>query len=444
VAGSLEGVRLNAAEAAALAAWLGPAILEAGGACAGDLDAAEIVRDIEGIARFAPTNIPLAVSVARAPHTRAPEGGRAPEADLYGLGVVLYRAVTGEWPTAGRPTAPSAFGRGSEADDVLLALLSSDPAARRAALPSAPVAPAPLPEAAGAAGPAPAALPAIRTTVGPAPAPAGVPTSQPPGALPLGRDLPPYVVLVPLAGLDPAALRVVASRSGVDPEAVRRAAARGATWCVDATDTEAEALRVRRSLERAGVETARLASTKAPKVIQLLVLAAVAGVLGFFSGYLLVFGGLAALLVYLAAANLRAMFAVVEARNALVERDRAALPDTAPEARIRGLRRRLASAPLSNVILDDLRAELQSALERLDTLRTLEQELTGDLAADLQARRDRLQGDLAAVNTTLADVEATFARALAEDLDGGPGAAPSTALPEAEPPQPRPRQPTSG
>ncbi|MFN7147309.1 MAG: hypothetical protein ACK4YP_26310, partial [Myxococcota bacterium] len=205
---------------------------------------------------------------------------------------------------------------------------------------------------------------AIRTTV-----------PSPPAALPLGRDLPTYAVLVPLKGLSPDALRIVATRSVADFDAVRKAAARGVTWAVDGAPTEAEAGRIRSRLDAAGVPGARVAVTQVPRVIQFVLLAIVAGVLA--GGSLLFaaptialgFGAVAVVLLYLAAVNLRGMFDTVETRNALQERERAALPATAPEARLRALRHRVAAAHLPEIALADLRAEVARAEERIDMLR---------------------------------------------------------------------------
>ncbi|MDP2313195.1 MAG: hypothetical protein Q8P41_09845, partial [Pseudomonadota bacterium] len=255
------------------------------------------------------------------------------------------------------------------------------------------------------AGVAAAASP-IRVT---APPPAPFPSSTGPVL--------PWAVLVPLRGLSPGAVRVIASRASSDPEAVRRAAAKGGTWCVDTAQTEAEAGRILSRLEAAGVNGGHLAVTTAPRVVQYGLLAVVSVVIGLVSGLILPFGGIAAILLYLAAVNLRGMFAVATTRLHVQESARAALPDTAPEARVRALRRRVAAAELPEIVLADLRGDIARLEERLDTLRAHEAELAapgGD--AELRARQAKVAAELAAVEVELARGEASITCALTQEL----------------------------
>lgn len=406
------GPRLTPAQAVSAAGWLAPAILAAGGAGLGELGPEDLALDADGVLRLAPTGVPRPESVARAPHTRAPEGTSTPEADLYGLGATLYRAVTGAWPAEARPA--SDYGVAPAADALLAALMDTDPAARRAAVADLPCEPVhlALPEPARRTTSTPVrtstpATTSVRTTV---PSPAVAP-------LPLGRELAPYAVLVPLSGLSEEALRVVAARSAAAPEAVRRAAARGATWCVDTAPTEAEANRIKARLAGGGVPGARIALTTVPKVIQLLLIALFAGGVGTLTGFAIVGLGIAAIFFWLAMTNLRAMFATVETRSAVAERERAALPADALEARVRALRRRVADAALPTVILAGLRADVVPLEDRLDELRGLEAELAGATAADLKARRDRVAADLAALATSVDAVDSNLTRALTEHAD---------------------------
>ncbi|MFN7147310.1 MAG: hypothetical protein ACK4YP_26315, partial [Myxococcota bacterium] len=138
--GSIEGVRLTAPEVVAAAGWLAPALLQAEGVGLGELGPEDLVRDADGVLRLAPTGVPRVESVARVPRHRAPEAASSGEADLYGLGVTLYHALTGAWPTDARAPA-SAHGAGPDADALLDGLLSADPAARRAAVEALPCAP---------------------------------------------------------------------------------------------------------------------------------------------------------------------------------------------------------------------------------------------------------------------------------------------------------------
>lgn len=131
---------------------------------------------------------------------------------------------------------------------------------------------------------------------------------------PLGR----YVVLVPLRRLPPALLDTVAARAGSDPAAVRRAAALGNAWAVGEADLEDDALRVAARFTAEGMP-ATVATTVAPRVIQYLLLAAVAAIVGLVSGVTVPFLALAGVLVVMALINFRAMWPVAEARLAAQE-----------------------------------------------------------------------------------------------------------------------------
>jgi hypothetical protein len=65
--GTFEGVRLAPADAVALAGWLGPAILAAGGAGGGELGDDDLVVDDAGVVRLAPSGVPRAESLAPRP-----------------------------------------------------------------------------------------------------------------------------------------------------------------------------------------------------------------------------------------------------------------------------------------------------------------------------------------------------------------------------------------
>lgn len=444
--GTLEGARLSPAEAVAIAGWLAPTLLAANGLGGGELGEEDLVVDQSGIVRLAPSGVPRAESVARVPHHRAPESGpsSAPStaADLYGLGVTLYHAVTGTWPSReglGPPTA-SSFGVAADADDLLAGLLSRDADARRLAVAGLPEAPVILPDTALA--------PAVATPTPLQQVSTGVRvTAPPPPTLPNTSALMlPWAVLVPLRGVSPAGLRVIASRAAADPAAVLRAAQKGSTWCIDTAGSEAEAIRILKRLESAGVRGGHLAVTKAPRVVQYVLLAVVSVIIGAVSGLLLPFGGIAAVLLYMAAVNLKGMFAVAETRLHVQERTRAALPDTAPEARARALRQRVAAAELPEIVLADLRSEVARLEDRLDTLRAHEAELTSvGEDVELKARQARVAAELAAVESELTRFEGALTLALTEDLASSraaPRAIESARDEDTIDRPPRPRAPT--
>jgi hypothetical protein len=405
--GTGDDLRLTPADAVALAGWLAPAVLAGGGAAFGELGPEDIALADDGLVLFAPSGVPRVESVARPPVTRAPEGAATAEADLYGLGATLHRAVTGNWPgTPYRP--PGAAGLDPAADALLTGLLSPDPVARRAAVADLVPVPflAPLPEE-------PPKAPAVRTT-------SSVQTAPVSPAVPL-----PWAVTVPLKGLSEASLRLVAARSGVDTAAVRSAVTRGA-WAVDAVGTEAEARRILARLEAVGVR-GEVRVTRAPKVVQFVLLAVIAVVVGGIAGIWLPFLGLAAFLLYLAVANLWGMVRVAELRLMIQERDRAALPDTAPESRARAFRRRLAGAEISEIVLADLRDRLIPVEARIDELRAHEAELTGATGAELERRRDRVRAELAGVEQELAALDATLTGLLTDSPDATEAEAPEEA-----------------
>ncbi len=103
-AGSLADreLKLAPAEALELARWLAPAVLDPRATLGGRLRPADVVLDEDGIPRLFSLGLPAADAVLEVPHYTAPEvlRGGAPSAasGLYGLGVMLFRALTGSWP----------------------------------------------------------------------------------------------------------------------------------------------------------------------------------------------------------------------------------------------------------------------------------------------------------------------------------------------------------
>jgi hypothetical protein len=107
-AGSLADRELRMAprEALDLARWLAPAVLDPRSTHGGRLRPADIHIDEDGVPRLLALGLPAAEAVLEVPHYTAPEvlRGREPTAasGLYGLGVILFRALTGSWPVPAR------------------------------------------------------------------------------------------------------------------------------------------------------------------------------------------------------------------------------------------------------------------------------------------------------------------------------------------------------
>lgn len=95
-------IRFAPAQAIELARWLAPAVLDPRSTLGGRLRPEDIVLDEEGVPQLLSLGLPAAEAVLEVPHHTAPEvlRGRQPDpaAGLYGLGVVLFRGLTGTWP----------------------------------------------------------------------------------------------------------------------------------------------------------------------------------------------------------------------------------------------------------------------------------------------------------------------------------------------------------
>jgi len=406
--GTLAGVRLTPGDAQALLGWLVPAVLEGNGCFHGELRGEDVVVDHEGTPRLAAVCLPRPESLARVPHHRAPElldhhGEPDAAADLFGLGVLVYRAVAGQdpWPAQSaaqlrrRDTpAPPLSGHAPvpEALEQLVAgLVDLDPeqrlaAARQVVYSTPPVlTPAPLHDA-------PAAVRVHPTRPDP-------------------TERPEWVAVVPLAGLSPAALLNVAVRSGVEPVAVQRAAARKADWILDQSDAEGDVLRVVRRMETRGLP-ARAQATSAPAVAQWLVLALIALGIAVFAPFPvnLAIGALAAALVGWTVRNVLRSVPVARARTAL--RDRAQAPASAgAEVRALGLERRLREAEnLPAPVRHDIRDAIDGSLDRLVDLALADAELPPE---DLLGR-GRVYAERDQIAHALARLEFEFGRAGAD------------------------------
>lgn len=144
-------LRLAPAQALELARWLSPAVLDPRSTTGGRLRADDVVLDEAGVPRLLSLGLPAAEAVLEVPHHTAPEvlRGRPPDpaSGLYGLGVMLFRGLTGAWPVPAKnlqdllarspdPIRPSTLRPDlPPAVDVLVqGLLSTDPAERVAAV----------------------------------------------------------------------------------------------------------------------------------------------------------------------------------------------------------------------------------------------------------------------------------------------------------------------
>lgn len=179
-------LRLRADEVRQAAGWLGAAVLAGAPGLGGALDHRDLVIDTDGVPRISPSGLLRTASVADLPRHRPPEVEPGPagerDAALYGLGVVLFRALTGAWPADG--ASPAALHEAqrqprraraldpsipADVDALLAALLDPEPAHRAPALAAMVGAGPPVlavrpstPEEAPA--PAPTASPTLRVT----------------------------------------------------------------------------------------------------------------------------------------------------------------------------------------------------------------------------------------------------------------------------------------
>ncbi len=226
-------LRLAPAQALELARWLAPAVLDPRSTTGGRLRPDDIVLDDRGVPRLLSLGLPAAEAVLEVPHYTAPEvlRGRKPDAasGLYGLGVLLFRGLTGTWPVpaknlqdllARRPQAirPSTLRPDlPPAVDVLVeGLLNEQPARRVEAVrdlgawsgaePVLDLAPKSAPER-------PRLTPtttAVTTTTATTPA-------QRPGS---------HLVVAQVHDLPPSARYLVAALAGLDENSIMRAASR--------------------------------------------------------------------------------------------------------------------------------------------------------------------------------------------------------------------------
>ena len=234
----------------ALAAWLAPAVIAAQGALGGELTPADLVLDDRDTVRLAPAGLVPAPMALQPPRFRAPEvlagAPVGPGSALYGLGVVLFRAVTGSWPVDARTRAelrhagPPRHARSIDPnvperlDRLLAGLLSPGPADR---LRSCEALPAPQPVV-----PDLAPVPSPQQRAPTAPAVHTTRTAPAPKRSRVDRVLPDWAVVVDGAGLTQAAQERAAALAD-RPEAVVHALLdAGLPVPVGEADTHAQAV----------------------------------------------------------------------------------------------------------------------------------------------------------------------------------------------------------
>ncbi len=379
-------LRLDPDQALAWANWLAPAVLAADGALGGELSPRDLVVDADGVLRLAPAGLVPARSEVHPPRHRAPEvlAGNAPQpgSSLYGLGVMLFSALSGAWPVdattaaalrnyaleTGRPARSLASAR-PDLDPGVVAvvdgLLDRDPD-RRLATARALGAGAPVQARAHAS---PAATPATAST-----GPPGVKTTRlapPPGRARIDRQPAAWLVTADAGALTDAARTRAAALLGVPPATVDELADRELPVPLDEAPTEAAAAKRATALSDQGLPTrvdrggapAAPAAAAVAEGVGAGMLAAVAALALLLAGTV---GGLAlpvaAVLGLLAV--LLTTLSVVSAREALRRRrlvTAQGLVDTAPPPGEADPVARLGNA-LQGVRADILRSELPTVV----------------------------------------------------------------------------------
>ncbi len=411
--GTLAGVRLTPAEASALLGWLVPAIIAGRGRYNGELRGEDVVIDESGTPRLAGLLLPRGESLARVPHHRAPEiveGQTATEAsDLFGLGVLVYRALTGAYPWPATSTSQlrrreTAAPRVSDhlavsesLDAAVAGLLELDPEVRLAA----------------SRGIAPSTAPLV--TAAPLHDAPVVQRAQ--QARPAPAPRPQFVVVVNLTGLSENQLRRIAVRTGVDFEGVRRAAERGGDWLMDVADSQSDADRAARRAQARGIPV-RVERTEAPRIVQWFLLSLFAGLVGFgfWPPFNIVIWVIAGLLAAWTIRNLAGVATAGRVRAALRDRSQANSA-SGPEVRALALARRSREAEhLPAPVRNDLREAAERALDLLADIAGAEAEL----GPEDHLTGGRLHADRSRIGLELAQLDVELSRAAAEaNLDPG-------------------------
>ncbi|MFH1467726.1 MAG: hypothetical protein ABIO70_25290 [Pseudomonadota bacterium] len=415
-----------------LARWLGPAILDPRGVQRDRVRPEDVVIDAEGAPRLLGLGLPPAEAVLEIPHHTAPEvlrrRGAQTASGLYGLGVILFKALTGAWPVPARnlqdllargstPLRPSALRSDLTPDvDVLVqGLLSPDGAQRIEAL-----------RALGPwSGPPPTlALERVASSSEAAPVRAGtamVPTSAAPPAQQAGGHL----VIAEVRDLAPSTRFLVAALAGLDAAAMERAAGRHQGVVVAALRTAADARHMTEQLGAHGIP-ARVATS----------LGSGRGLLGFLALAALVTAAGAVLvspILALALAAVGFFLAIIAfSRPAAALRGGPAPRHTeiqeaaALQRRVDALAVRLVDTILPTPVAADLRDDLHHLHQRVAELSTSRSGLTRALRAiDHAEASEPLRRSVAAIDRefdemgdVLDDVEAMLATRFGDEGAG--------------------------
>ncbi len=397
--------RLAADEVRQLAGWLGGGLLAGG--LEGGLAHEDLVLDADGVPRISPAGLVRVESIAALPYHVPPRRDSGPAGDrdaaLYGLGVVLFRALTGAWPAEGRSPAALHAAQArprrarelrpevpADVDALLAALLDPDPSRRAPAV--AAVAhdrPPVLALPAAAPAPAPAAAPAAATA-----APALRVTQAAPArsAARVDDALPPWLVVLDRAAATEASLRRLEALLPDLPHFALRDGMRDESAVIVGTaPTEAAARSLAESLGRAGAPlTVQSAAAPAPavwgQVLGWVGAAVLAPVLGFLLAGPVAAGLGIALSLVLALVGGVAVRRSKEQARALARPESARLP-ALPSAQsavldaIRTARQTILGAELAA----PLRVDLLDALDGIETAALATTDARPDELADLRA-----------------------------------------------------------
>jgi hypothetical protein len=377
-------LRLSPEQAHELARWLAPAVLDPRSNLAGRLRPDDVQLDSDGVPRILSLGLPAAEAVLEVPHHTAPEVLRGAEptasAGLYGLGVMLYRSLTGAWPVPAKnlqdllarqptPIRPSTLDpRLPPAVDVLVeGLLSLDPQQRIETVRElgAWSGPPPVLDLAPLARPKRPKLPVPTTTT--------VPTTSDPGERP-GRHL----VVAQVHDLPPSARYLVAALAGLDEARLMRASTRKQAVVVAGLARVEAAQALAQRLAGHGIQAQVRGSTGTGRGA--LGLAAATAIVT--AGISLIFSPLASLAIAGAGFAL-AMLAWSRPPRSLQRGpgpQRAARPEVAGlQQRVDRLAVRLAGLELPEPVARDLRDDLFQVHQRVDELARSRAEITRSL-----------------------------------------------------------------